>query len=345
MTAARRPASRRPRFTVVLPVHNGGRYLPECVDSILAQSYGDLALEILENGSTDGTAEWLGAVRDSRVRVRTASRALPIELNWRRAAAVEKGEYLLFVGHDDRLDPDYLAIVDELIRRCPDAALFTTHFRLIDARGRVLRPCRPMPARETMAELLASRLAYRRDMTGMGVVVRSSAYDAVGGMPAFEGLAHADDVLWLGLLDGSWKATAPDEAYSYRLHAASAFHSLPWRPAVAAVERYAGFVESLSETRGDVCEVWRRLGPAFLERRYRAILLFALLGDGPRSGGFGASEREEVLASLDRLSPEAGRRLRRHAWLRVGSWAQTAPMGAPLLACWRAYWRSRRPWR
>src|SRR4029079_17847857 len=116
----------------------------------------------------------------------------------------------------------------------------------------VLRSSWPAPARQTMAEFLAGRLTYRRDMTGMGGVMRSAAYDAAGGIPAFEGLAHADDALWLALLDGSWLATAPDEAYSYRLHTASMFHTVTSRPAIAAVSRFAGHVESLGGTRADV---------------------------------------------------------------------------------------------
>ena len=343
---ATRVASRRPaRFTIVLPVRNGGRYLHECVESVLAQSAGDLSLEILENASTDGTAEWLETVRDPRVRVWPASQALPIDQNWRRAAALEKGEFLLFMGHDDRLDAGYLSIVEGLIRRSPDAALFTTHFRLIGPGGAVLRSCWPAPARQTMAEFLAGRLTYRRDMTGMGVVMRSAAYDAVGGIPAFEGLAHADDALWLALLDGSWLATAPDEAYSYRLHAASAFHSLPWRAAIAAAERFAGYVESLGQTRADVREAWRTHAPVFLERRYRSILLSAMLGDAGSTRSFGADERDEILASLDRLSPRAGHRLRRRWWLRLDAWTQAARLGAPFRACAGAAWRYRRPWR
>lgn len=330
---------------MVLPVRDGRRYVAECVESVLGQSCGDLALEVLENGSTDGTAEWLRTVRDPRLRVWPAPRALPIEQNWQRARALEKGEFLLFVSHDDRLDVGFLAIVDTLIRRCQDAALYTTHFRLIDAEGRVLRSCQPVPARESAAELLTSRLAYQREMSGVGIVMRSSAYDAAGGIPLFEGLAHADDALWLALLDGSWKATAPDEAFSYRLHPGSAFHSLAWRPAVAAIERYAAFVESFGETRADVREAWRAHASRFLERRYRAILLTAMLGEAAGPGGLSAADREEILRSLDRLDPPAGRRLRRRWWLRVGARAGATRLGTPLMAGCRVYWRYRRPWR
>jgi glycosyltransferase involved in cell wall biosynthesis len=314
------------------------------VNSVLAQSLGDFTLEVLENASTDGTAQWLGTLRDARVRVWPAPHPLPIEQNWQRALDLTKGEFLLFVGHDDRLDPGYLAVVDQLIRRSPEAALFTSHFRLIDACGRVLRACRPMPARETMAGFLASRLTNRIDMTGVGVVTRSAAYDALGGFPPFEGLAHADDALWLRLLNGSWKATAPDVAFSCRLHPASTTFSLPWRASIAATEQYAGLVQSLGRTRGDVNKVWREHAPDFLERRYRFVILLAMMWAVSGSSRFGTQEREEVLASLEGLSPRAADRLRRRWWLRLALWAQAAPIRAPAFACLRAFYWYRKRW-
>jgi glycosyltransferase involved in cell wall biosynthesis len=332
------------RFTIVLPVRNGGRYVRECVDSVLAQSLGDFTLHVLENASTDGTAQWLETVRDARVRIWPAPRPLPIEQNWRRALGLAKGEFLLFVGHDDRLDPGYLAVVDQLIRRSPEAALFTTHFRLIDARGQVLRACRPMPARETMAGFLASRLTNRIDMTGVGVVMRSVAHDALGGFPPFEGLVHADEALWLRLLDGSWKATAPDVAFSCRLHPASTTLSLPWRASIAATEQYAAFVRSLGHTGADVEEAWREHAPVFLERRYRFVIFLEMMRTASGSSGFGTREREEVLASLEGLSPRAADRLRRRWWLRLASWAQAAPLRAPAAACFRSLYWYRKRW-
>jgi hypothetical protein len=337
---------RLPRFTIVLPVHNGGDYIRELVDSVLAQSHDDFAFEILENASTDGSAEWLGTVRDPRVRVRSERRKLTIEENFRRVRASERGEFMLFVTHDDRLDRDYLAIVDDLIRRCPEATLYTTHHRLVDEGGRLVRPCRPIAARETAAELLQARLTNRRDMTVVGVVMRSSAYDAVGGIPAFEGLTHADDALWLTLLDGPgrWKAAAPDEAFSYRLQRRSMFYTQPWRGAITGVEQFAAFVEELGRAHADVREVWRAHAPTFLEQRYRVVILFTLVDVAASVGRLGPSELEEILASLDRLSPAAASRLRRRGWFQVISWAQTLGVNAPLAACARAYWRYR-PWR
>ena len=210
-------------FSIVLPVRDGGEHVKLCVASILAQTLaGDFELLILENGSTDGTAEWLAAVRDPRVRVYPAERPLSIEENWARIKELPKNEYLTTIGHDDLLDPDFLTVMTKLIRDQPHAGLYCSHFRIIDAAGKFLRHCRPMPARETAAEFLASRLCLLRDSFGTGHVLRSVVYDELGGIPPYPKLLYADDALFFGAIGRSYRATALDEAFSYRLHTSSA---------------------------------------------------------------------------------------------------------------------------
>ena len=57
------------KFTIILPVHNGGEYIHSCIESIMNQRYKDFDLAILENCSTDGTAEWLKKINDERIMI------------------------------------------------------------------------------------------------------------------------------------------------------------------------------------------------------------------------------------------------------------------------------------
>src|SRR4028118_1973925 len=119
------------RYTIVLPVRNGGVHLRQCVSSVLAQSVDDFELAVLENCSSDGTAEWLAGVDDSRIRVYPASTPLTIEQNWARAVNIPKNEFVTFLGHDDLLDSDYLEVISTVIAENPDAALYHAHFRFV----------------------------------------------------------------------------------------------------------------------------------------------------------------------------------------------------------------------
>ena len=58
-----------PQISVVTSVYNGETYLQECVDSILKQTFEDFEYIILNNGSTDGTAEILNGYADPRIRI------------------------------------------------------------------------------------------------------------------------------------------------------------------------------------------------------------------------------------------------------------------------------------
>src|SRR5687768_12685451 len=93
------------KYSIIIPVRNGGDYLKECVASILAQTYKDFTLHILENDSTDGTKEWLSQLTDPRIIIKPSSAAFGIEENWSRIVSLEKNEFMTVIGYDDLFHP------------------------------------------------------------------------------------------------------------------------------------------------------------------------------------------------------------------------------------------------
>lgn len=93
-------------ISVIVPVYNVAQYLPQCVDSILSQDYGDLEVILIDDGSTDPSGEICDqyATRDSRVHVIH-------QKNGGAAAAknaglrIASGDYLTFADSDDYLEP------------------------------------------------------------------------------------------------------------------------------------------------------------------------------------------------------------------------------------------------
>jgi glycosyltransferase involved in cell wall biosynthesis len=269
--------SRRKLFTIALPVRNGGEHLKLCVASILAQTI-DFDLAILENGSTDGTAQWLAALRDPRVRLYPAERPLSIEENWARIKDIPKNEFVTTIGHDDLLDPGFLERIAALIRAHPGAGLYSTHFRIIDAGGAFLRHCRPIPSRETAAEFVAARLADLRDSFGTGNVLRSATYDAVGGIPPFPKLLYADDALFVQAIGSSYRATALEEGFSYRWHTTNASATCARDDLFRGLEQYGRLLLELRARDPALAEVLRRYFPAYAAiegRRWRQDALLA----------------------------------------------------------------------
>ena len=245
-------------FTIVLPVRNGGEYIKECIASILAQRFEGFDLVVLENYSTDGTAEWLQTITDERVSVIPATKPLNIEENWARILEIKKNEYITTIGHDDLLDPDFFEIILRLMDSHPDAGLYMTHFRLIDKDGKFMKHCFPMPERETGAEYLASRLCSIRHSYGTGHVLRSQDHDRIGGMPSYPKLLAADDALFIKAILGSYRATALDEAFSYRYHSASESGACSAEEMFIAIETYADLLCELQNDDPAIAEILKR---------------------------------------------------------------------------------------
>jgi len=101
---------RRPTVSVIVPIYNVEKYLAECLDSILAQSYADFEVVVVDDGSPDGSrtiAERYAAV-DQRVRVVTRENG---GLGAARNTGIRnaRGEFLTFLDSDDVLPPNALA--------------------------------------------------------------------------------------------------------------------------------------------------------------------------------------------------------------------------------------------
>lgn len=99
--------NKQPLLTIIVPVYNILEYLPRCVHSISTQTYRNLEILLVDDGSTDGTGELCDelATEDERIRVihkenggSSSARNLAIEQ--------AKGEYLGFVDSDDYIEPD-----------------------------------------------------------------------------------------------------------------------------------------------------------------------------------------------------------------------------------------------
>src|SRR6476619_2022139 len=82
------------KVSVIMPVHNGERYLREAVDSILNQTLRDFEFVIIDDGSTDGTVEILGSYTDPRLQIVHNRTNLGITASLNKALDMARGEYI-----------------------------------------------------------------------------------------------------------------------------------------------------------------------------------------------------------------------------------------------------------
>ena len=131
-------SSIEPRVSIVTPVYNGARFIKECIDSVLAQSYQNWDYLIQDNCSTDGTAEILEEYRgtDSRIRIERNSELVPANANWNLAFSKisSESEYAQMLHADDHLHPDCLTTKVALGESHPTAGIIGS---LADADGQI----------------------------------------------------------------------------------------------------------------------------------------------------------------------------------------------------------------
>jgi glycosyltransferase involved in cell wall biosynthesis len=123
--------SRRPLVWVVTPVYNGERYLAECIESVLAQTYDHWRYLVVDNCSTDRTPEIVRAyaAQDPRVRLHQNTNFLPMMQNWNHALQLlpDEAEYCKVVHADDTLFPECLERMTEVAERHPSVAIVTSY--------------------------------------------------------------------------------------------------------------------------------------------------------------------------------------------------------------------------
>ncbi len=121
-----------PQVSVVLPTYNGGEHLAESVSSALSQSFGDLELIVVDDGSTDGSTDALPA--DPRLGlVRQPHSGVSAARN--RGAKEAQAPLVAFLDADDRWLPEKLERQVETLRAHPDALLCYSAFAVIDPSG------------------------------------------------------------------------------------------------------------------------------------------------------------------------------------------------------------------
>lgn len=132
------------RVTVIVPVYNGERFVLGAIRSALRQTYPDLEVLVVNDGSTDGTAARLAQVADPRVTIlQQPNQGLSAARNCGLARA--SGEYVAFLDADDRWFADKLAIDVRTLRASapkPAAVVYGWYYAVDDA-GRFLHRSRP----------------------------------------------------------------------------------------------------------------------------------------------------------------------------------------------------------
>jgi glycosyltransferase involved in cell wall biosynthesis len=141
------PGNHTPAISVLIPTYNYARFLPEAIESVLAQDFRDFELLIVDDCSTDDTAGVVRpfCARDERVHFAVNPSNLGMVNNWNHCLEQARGRYIKFLFGDDRLcHPQALGKMAALLEQHPSATLAASARIILDENSKVVDVWRPL---------------------------------------------------------------------------------------------------------------------------------------------------------------------------------------------------------
>lgn len=203
-----------PLISVVIPVYNAARWLPEAIDSIRQQTLPDFELLLIDDGSSDQTSEILAgyAERDHRIRV-LSQRHLGLVSALNAGLASARAPFVARLDADDRAHPQRLAKQLAFLEHNPAVGLLGSWAQRIDADGRRCGLIRP----ETRPDELKRLLLHANPFVHSTIMLRAELVRQVGSYrPAFE--AAEDYDLLLRISEATCLANLAEPLIDYRRH-------------------------------------------------------------------------------------------------------------------------------
>ncbi len=204
-----------PAVSVLMPAYNAGAFLAPAVESILAQTWRDFELIIIDDGSTDGTRERIEAyaAADRRIRSCPNPRNMGVVKTLNRGLGLARAPWIARMDADDVSYPTRLEKQLALARRMPDAALITSPFDVIEADDSIRPGWRGICFQQ---ELLPYFLLFYNRLNAHGqVMLNARAVREVGGYLVKYHLSEATE-LWIRLIRHGQFGVVPEPLYAWR---------------------------------------------------------------------------------------------------------------------------------
>jgi glycosyltransferase involved in cell wall biosynthesis len=202
-----------PRVSIVIPVYNGANYLRQAIDSALAQTYPNVEVLVVNDGSRDdGQTEAVALSYGDRIRyLPKANGGVSSALNL--GIREMTGQWFCWLSHDDRYLPDKVAAQVDYLRKEPSARAICCNFEAIDEQGSVTEIIR-----EPAALLRTGREVLSTWIFGCALMIERELFTRTG--PFNETNRTTQDLeMWLSLVEQTPIHYLPDVLCQLRQHA------------------------------------------------------------------------------------------------------------------------------
>lgn len=172
-----------PAVSVLVPVFNKAPYLRRSIDSVLGQSFDDFEVVLVDDGSTDGSADVIRSYADPRIRlVQQANGGAGAARN--RALREARAPLVALLDADDVWEPGFLATMTALAAEYPQAGLLCAPYGFVEPGGaRVLPRIVGVPARGILPSYFRSVALGDQVATATSVCAPRAVFEELGGFP------------------------------------------------------------------------------------------------------------------------------------------------------------------
>jgi glycosyltransferase involved in cell wall biosynthesis len=262
-------SSTSPLISVCIPVFNGEQYIVSCIDSVLSQTFENFELLIVDNCSTDQTAEILSTYQDPRIRIFRNDQNIGSIGNFNKCIELAQGEYFVLLPHDDIIMPNMLDTFSNVLASDSLIGLVYSSYYIIDEKGdkiqrRVFAPKdRVMSSEDALREFISQGNPIQCAMVRRKAFVKLGAFDS-----SFFALTDID--MWCRIaLDGNKVAYCYEPQNCFRVRPDSGQASLKSGEKGAQIlSEHLGFVPSQSYMRDNAIYV---LAFKYLQALYHKI--------------------------------------------------------------------------
>jgi glycosyltransferase involved in cell wall biosynthesis len=213
-------------FSVLVPVYNRKDCIQETVDSVLAQTFTDYELIVIDDGSTDGTTDLLQSYGDKIKFIQQANQGPEVARNI--GASQANGEYLALLDSDDLFYPCALATYDKVIQAFDSPAVIIGAMNYFQSGQNV-----PAIDCTDKIEVVRYRDFFSKDIalgiSSSNIVIRKSVFDQAGGLRmSTPKTFHCDDynLLFQTGTSGPLVVVMQPTTVAYRVHSTNAIHNI-----------------------------------------------------------------------------------------------------------------------
>jgi alpha-1,3-rhamnosyltransferase len=200
-----------PLVSVLLPSYNHVKFVEQAVLSILNQSYPNIELLVIDDGSTDGSHEILENLSKKHGFFYQHQENMGVIKTLERLSSLAKGKYISFFSSDDLSEPEKIEKLVSYLEKNPDFSMVYSKIRIIDANNNLVKLVQE-PYKEGM--IFKDLLMGNFFINGLGAIIKTEAYR---NFSRFD--CYIDDYqLWLSVAKKHKIGFVDDFLASYRIH-------------------------------------------------------------------------------------------------------------------------------